>query len=398
MSSSSTDTTSLEIERAPLEVESFPQSVRMHVGPQAPAPMKMMAARGMVPVEPEVGLRVLYQLSFDDQVGDEAHRALDQMPAELLIPSVQATEAPYVLDWIAEHRVEDGAILDAVIINRHTDDRTVARIAGFATSVTCDLIANNQVRVLRSPMILERMYQNANARMSVVDKLVDLARRNGVRLEGLPALQAALDSGQDIGLDTVSDDPAFDQALREEQRKIALDEAERAAEEELYNTLSREEREQLEQMEIARAEQEEEEQGPLFKRMQGWSIAKKIRMASVGSRETVELLMRDPNKLVHMAAIRSPRVQFSDIRKYSANKQLPDNVIRHIANNRDWTRHYEIKLNLVNNPKTPLPDSIGFLNHLRVNDLRHIMRNRNISHQLARQAKSLANKRTSGRR
>ena len=97
--------------------------------------------------------------------------------------------------------------------------------------------------------------------------------------------------------------------------------------------------------------------------------------------------------VVHMAAIQSPRIQQNDVKRLAANKSMPDGVIRFIANNRDWTKHYDVMLSLVNNPKTPLADAMSFLNHLRSHDLRQLQRNRNVPQQLARQAKSMTLKR-----
>jgi hypothetical protein len=116
-------------------------------------------------------------------------------------------------------------------------------------------------------------------------------------------------------------------------------------------------------------------------------------MASVGNREAIHLLVRDANKLVHMTAVRNPRVNANDARKWSASKSLPDNVIAYICGNREWTRHYDVIRNLVNNPKTPLPNAMTYINHLRTNDLRDLARNRNVPMQVARQAKAMLKKR-----
>jgi isochorismate hydrolase len=110
----------------------------------------------------------------------------------------------------------------------------------------------------------------------------------------------------------------------------------------------------------------------------------------------VGILVKDANRLVHMAAINNPRLQYSDIKKMASNKSMPDGVIRFIAQNRDWTRHYDVIVSLVNNPKTPLDKAMAFMNTLRTNDLRQLQSNRNVSQQLARQAKIMMSKRMGG--
>lgn len=387
-----------KFERTPLDPSSFPPNLQNHVKPESPPPLKMMAARGMVPSPPEFTVRVLYQLSLDpdNNVSHEATGALEQMPPQVLLPSLQAEQPASVLDWIAELR-DDNEIIEAILLNKGTDDLTVAALALTVNSNTCDIIANNQVRILRSPVILENLYQNPNARMATIDKLIDLAQRNQVKLTGLPGLQGALDSGQDLGTNAEGGED-FASLLQEEQQKAEKEEEEFAKQEEEEAQMTRRELELKREREERQAKEAEEENRPLFARLQSMNIAQKIRLATVGSREAANLLVREANRLIHMAAIQSPRLKYSDMKKIAANKSMPDGVIRYLANSREWTRHYDIMLSLVNNPKTPMADSMGFLNHLRTNDLRQVMKNRNVSHQISRQAKNIVTKRMSGGR
>jgi hypothetical protein len=124
------------------------------------------------------------------------------------------------------------------------------------------------------------------------------------------------------------------------------------------------------------------------------SIAQKVRLATVGSREAVHKLVRDSNKLVHMAAVKSPRATYVDAKSWATNKSMPDGVIQYIAHNRDWSAKYDVMKALVENPKCPLGETLNFLNRLRTNDLKLLMSNRNVPMQVARQAKVLYTKRT----
>ncbi len=113
-------------ERKPLDVSSFPPNLQNHVKPDSPPPLKMMAARGMVPTPAEFTSRLLYQLSFDAVVGEEARKAIVDMPAAVLGPGLQVEQPPEVLDWIAELRAEDEDILHAVLLNKGCANETVA--------------------------------------------------------------------------------------------------------------------------------------------------------------------------------------------------------------------------------------------------------------------------------
>ena len=379
--------TTLKMERELLDVASFPANLQNHVKPDAPPPLKMMAARGMVPAPGEWTLRLLYQLSFDKGVGKEAVKALKQMPGAILAPSLKGELPEAVLDWIAELRAEDDEVLEALVLSRHTSDVTIARIAALASAPLADTIATNQMRILRAPVILEELYKNVNTRVATVDKLIELAQRNAVRLDGLPGLQAALDSGESLTMGSSEDIEGFEELLRGQQGEEAEED-----EEEDGRALSRLEKIRLERQKSA--QKEEEPTGPLYHRIQQMNLGQKIRLATTGNREAIMMLVRENNRLVHMAAIKSPRLKLADVRKLAAHKSAADGVIRYIAGNREWTQHYDIKLNLANNPKTPLPDAMSIVNHLRTGDLRLLMRNRNVPHQLARQAKMLVGKRS----
>ncbi|MBA2664928.1 MAG: hypothetical protein H0U74_21750 [Bradymonadaceae bacterium] len=381
---------SVEFERKPLDIAAFAANLQRHIDPAAPPPLKMMAARGMVPAPPDQQLKVLYQLHFDEAVSVEVLKALHAMPENILLPAVQGDQPASVLDWVASER--DGAVVDAVVLHKNTDDRTIAHLAKTADANLCDLISNNQVRVLRYPTIIEHLYKNTSARMATVDKLVDLAKRNDVEIPNLAGLKSVLESEEDLS-EGLLDDDEFAALLKEEAAKVKSEDAQSSSMEEL----TRGERERLREQ----LDQEDEEKvtkggGTLHSKILQMSIAQKVRLSTVGSKEAINILVRDSNKLIHMAAIRSPRLNAPDVKKLAGNKSMPEGVVRYIANNRDWTRHYEVMVLLVSNPKTPLPDVMGFLNHLRSKELRDLSRSKNVPQQVSRMAKTLATKRSGG--
>jgi hypothetical protein len=73
----------------------------------------------------------------------------------------------------------------------------------------------------------------------------------------------------------------------------------------------------------------------------------------------------------------------------AANRAVCDDVIRYIANSREYTKDYAVKQALVNNPKCPLSSSLRLLSFLHPNDLKSLSRSRNIPGALATAAKKL---------
>ncbi|MGM0556700.1 MAG: hypothetical protein ACQEVA_10015 [Myxococcota bacterium] len=396
-----------ELDREPLEESAFPAQLQKHVAPDAPTKLKMMAARGMLPAPPEQMILVLYQLSFDSdsQVQKAVREALKDMPPNVVVPAIQKTQREGVLDWIGRVRAGEPEVGEAIATNRATHDQTIAVLARNAGKNLADIIATNQVRVLRTPKIIEALYQNPEVGSATIDSLLELAQRENVELKGLPGVQQALKSGQDIfkGGDE-EDDREFEDLLKQEAKR-ATEEEERFSKLE-DEDLTRSQREQLrEELESETDPDEEGGEGegkdeknvPMRVKIQNMSISDKIRLATVGSREAVKLLISDTNKLVHMAAIQSPRVKPADIKKFASNRALPDGVIEYIAGNRDWTQKYDVTKALVLNPKTPLRDTLKFLKHLRADDLKKVSRSRDIPHQVSRSADSLLKKRRGSR-
>ncbi len=384
---------SMEFEREPLAIDAFAPNLQNHIKDGAPPKMKMMAAQGMVPAPPEQQVQVLYQLHFDEAVGQAAADSLKGMPGNLLEPIVAGKQPAAVLDWMADV-IEERELLQKLVLNQETDDATVYRLAGQADAELCDIIGNNQVRILRSPAILHALYTNSNAKMATLDRALELAIRNEIDLSPFPELRNAARGAQaddEEGMDEAS----FEAMLEQESQKAGTEKKKLDKLED--DGLTRSERERLEK-ELVEEDEEEEGEGAsrggnVRQKIMAMNIAQKIRLATVGSREAIKILIRDPNKLIHMAAIQSPRLKLGDIKRLSSNKSLPDGVINYMAKNREWTSDYEVLVNLSMNPKTPLSEVTGFLKHLRVNDLRQLSRNRNVSHQVSRMAKRMMKRR-----
>jgi len=126
------------------------------------------------------------------------------------------------------------------------------------------------------------------------------------------------------------------------------------------------------------------------------SIPAKIRLAALGNAFARALLIRDPLKMVAVAAIKSPGVTEIEAARYATNSALSDDVIRYIATRREWTKLYGVKMALVANPKTPIPEAIRMMPFLREKDLANIARSKGVSSAIVAQARKLISQRKAG--
>jgi len=378
----------MALELSPLET--LPPTVERAVGAKAPAPMKMMAARGMAPLPPADMAVALYQLSFSDDavVREAAFKSAAELPDPILTAALGAALDARVLDFYGRRITQRTKLLPTLLLNKATHDETFRHLATLLGEAELEMIAKNEERLLRHPPIIAALYMNPKTRMSTAQRALELAVRNHVRVEGIPAFDEAAKAIQQSGAPTAEqaakDDAAFAQATEvgvdqaAGLQLMAVDENEAAAQAEAEAQTA----EQL--AESTEAEVEEKKQ-----KISDLSPAGKIRLATLGNAFARAVLIRDTNRQVAMAAIRSPGVTDMEAMRYASNRGLDDDIIRYIANQRSWVRLNGIKVALVNNPKCPLPVAMRFLPHLNVRDLKALARSKGIPSALCTAAKQM---------
>lgn len=116
----------------------------------------------------------------------------------------------------------------------------------------------------------------------------------------------------------------------------------------------------------------------LFQQVQGMGVSEKIQLALKGNKEARALLIKDSNKQVVLAVLNSPRLTEQEVEMIALSKNVSEEILRIIGNNRNWLKNYMIVSALVNNPKTPVGLSLGFLKNLKPRELGITAKNKNI--------------------
>jgi hypothetical protein len=129
--------------------------------------------------------------------------------------------------------------------------------------------------------------------------------------------------------------------------------------------------------EAAPAAADEDAQSTL-QRIASMTVAQRIGLAMKGSREERGILIRDPNKIVAVAVLSSPKMTETEIESVAKMASISEEVLRIIANNRAWTKRYGVIVALARNPKTPVPISMNLLARLSERDLRAISTDKNV--------------------
>lgn len=360
------------IQPTPLDPTQLSPAAQRALGP---GPGRMMAARGLLPLAPADQVAVLYQLSLDGEsnLAQSARATAAGLPEKLLAGTLAAPSTdPRVLDFFAQLIADKPAVFDAIALNPAVADQTIATLAGRAGSREVDQIAQNEQRLLRHPEIIAAMYMNRRARMSTIDRVVELAVRNNVRVPGLAAWDEVARALTGSPPASAESDAVFaamattardDSALTTGDAEQALPEDEAAAA-------------------AAALHAEEEDERRL-------TVPMKIRLATLGDAFERAKRIRDPIRMVAIAAIKAPGVTDIEAARYAGNQALAEDVIRYIAANRNWTKLYGVKVSLCRNPKAPISETTRFLPFLRQKDLVNLSKSKSVPSALVAQARKL---------
>jgi len=120
------------------------------------------------------------------------------------------------------------------------------------------------------------------------------------------------------------------------------------------------------------------EQQSLLQRIAAMTVAQRVVRAMKGSREERALLIRDPNKLVSVAVLSSPKLTETEVEGIARMANVSEDVLRIIGRTRAWMKSYTVAVSLARNPKTPVATSMNILPRLMDKDLRMISIDRNV--------------------
>jgi hypothetical protein len=214
-------------------------------------------------------------------------------------------------------------------------------------------------------VVIEKLYMNKRVRMSTADRLIELCVRNGIELSISAFKEAALAIKNEL-IAEPSEEPTYDDVLfretQEAAEKIAL------GEDEDTHEVDDEGEEKVKPKVV-----------PLYARLADMTVSQKIRCATLGSAAERLLCVRDSNRLVAAAAAKSPLLKEPEAVQISASRIVSEDVLRILAMNKDFTRNYQIKLNLVSNPRTPFSFAARMIPLLRESELKMLAKSKNVT-------------------
>ncbi len=371
-----------------IDLGSLPGPAQKVLSAAAPAPLRMMAAGGVMPgLKPGDIVTVVAVLSTteDTAVAAKAAETLRKLPAPVLNGALSADLEPGVVTVLAEAYAHDAAVVEKLLRMPRIEDAALEALAERANEIIGELIATNEQRLLAAPRVIEKLYLNKRVRMSTADRVLELAVRNGLVLS-IRAFKEAAAAIRNELIPEASEEPTFEDVIAREVDDLATKIDIDTSVEDTHDVDD-------EGQEILR-----EKLVPLHARLADLTVSQKIRRATLGTSAERLLLVRDNNRLVASAAVQSPLMTENDAARIAASRQISEDVLRVIAQNREWTRSYQIKMNLVMNPRTPFTFSSRLVPHLRENDVRGLSRNKNVPSSIQQAARQQLLRKASGKK
>jgi hypothetical protein len=335
----------------------------------------MFAARGLLPLERDGRIRALLSvlLDGDEEVAAAARTTLQDLPLEDLtdfLDEAEPTERD--LEVVSLHS-DDPFVLERVIRNRLVSDDTLLRLAGTVTGAAQDALIVNQVRLLRTPNLIEALLRNP-------ELTVDGRRR----------------------LHELREEFFDKEKRRKEQERLAAEAEEQRLRDEAAGIVFRDE-------EAAAAEEDgaaeggaaaEDFQGSglgeIYKRIAVMTVKEKVELAQKGTKEERRILIGDMNRMVSLAVLRCESITMSELEQICAMRHLAVELYQEIAATREWIRKPKVQLALVNNPAVPLSISLPLIKYLGMRDLRKTMLDRNLPEAVRTSARKLLQEKRGG--
>jgi hypothetical protein len=360
-----------------VDVSKLSASAQRVLDAKAPGPLRQMAARGIAPgLKPAEALTVVALLgeSPDPAIAKSAQETLAKLPAPLLQGALNADLPPGVLDVIAPAYANDAAMMERILGLGQIAPETVAAIASRCNEEVAELVATNEERMLAHPVIIEKLYLNKKTRMSTANRALELAVRNKIVVDGIPAYEEAAAALAQELIPEPSPEPTFGDVLFKETVEIVEKLA--AAQEDTHEADEASGQEKLKDKFL-----------PVHARIQDMSMAEKIRTAMVGTASERAILVRDSNKTVARAAVKSPQIQENEAVRMSMMRNVCDEVLTELFRSPKWKGSQQIKFNLVQNPRTPMHIAQKLIPYLREHELKALAKSKNVTGPISTAAK-----------
>lgn len=108
-------------------------------------------------------------------------------------------------------------------------------------------------------------------------------------------------------------------------------------------------------------------------RVEKMALGEKIHLARIAGPGILPCLRSEPHAEVILALLGNPRLPEEEVLALCAGERTPAAVLSAVGGHPKWREHHRVKMELLRNPLTPAPVTLGFLDSLSATDLGEII-------------------------
>jgi hypothetical protein len=299
---------------------------------RAPRERKMAVCAGGAHLAPADRAEILAVLAgdVDEMVSSRAQDAILSQPVESFVEAIKREHAlPALLSYASKNLADKPGVCDAMVQNKNCPAEFLIPVVRHLSTIGIQSLMEELDRISESPALASALEHSTSLTVEQKNQLQEL---HG---PGVPNDEAA---------------------LAEAAAAVEFDAARRQT---------------------------------LLQRLAKMTVAQRVQFAIKGGSEARRTLIRDNNKVVQRAVLQSPRLTDQEVEAFAAMSSLTDEILRLIANNRNFRKNYTVVRNLINNPKTPLDVTLHMLPILNAIDLKRLTTNKNVPETLRTTANKL---------
>ena len=299
---------------------------------RAPRERKLAICAGGAHLAPADRAELLAVLAgdADEMVSERAQDAILSQPIESFVEAIRREHAlPALFSYAAKNLADKPGVCDAMVQNKNCPAEYLVPVVRHLSAIGIQSLMEELDRVSESPTLASALDQSSSITIEQKNQLKELHGPGN---------------------------PIDEAALAEAAAAVESDLAKRQT---------------------------------LIQRLAKMTVAQRVQFAMKGGSEARRTLIRDNNKVVQRAVLQSPRLTDQEVEAFASMSSLTDEILRLIANNRNFRKNYTVVRNLINNPKTPIDVSLHMLPILNPIDLKRLTTNKNIPETLRTSANKL---------
>ena len=127
----------------------------------------------------------------------------------------------------------------------------------------------------------------------------------------------------------------------------------------------------------------------LWLRIRTMTVAEKVKLALRGNKDARGILLRDTNRILPRLVLQNPRITEEEILTLAKDRNVDEEILRLIADSREWTKVYAVRSALVEDARTPAGKALNLLPTLGEREISRLAKSKQVPNVISVQARRI---------